>query len=62
MQLHNILILGYITFFTEKISQRKQQRRFGNQPKNMNAIEDFCERFDRAVKNTLDQVLYKTGF
>ena len=42
-------------FLTEKITQRKRQHG-GQGQKSFNAIEKFCERFDKAVKNTLAQV------
>ena len=38
-------------FITEKISERKEQDG-DTGPKSNSAIEDFCDRFDRAVKNT----------
>ena len=45
----------HIYLNTEKITQRKQQHG-GPGQKSFNAIEEFCERFDKAVKNTLAQV------
>ena len=35
---------------------RKQQTGGLGGPKPFNAIEEFCERFDKAVKNTMAQV------
>ena len=44
-----------LLFPPEKITQRKRQHG-GQGQKSFNAIEEFCERFDKAVKNTLAQV------
>ena len=44
-------------FFSEKITAKKEQEQL-MQPKPINAIEDFCARFDRAVRNSLNKVIY----
>ncbi len=54
----NELLILFV-HFVEKISFRKQQ--IGDQDrKSFSAIEEFCERFDKAVKNTLQQVSKST--
>ena len=39
---------------TEKIKVKKQQEGYKEPPRPLSAIEDFCERFDKAVRNNLD--------
>ena len=39
--------------FAEKIQVKKREVGYQDGPKPLTAIEDFCERFDRAVKNSL---------
>ena len=45
---------------TEKIQRKKEQEKYqpGGQGQKgiMNAIDDFCERFDRAVQNNATKV------
>ena len=38
---------------SEKIKSRKLKEGHEEPAKPLSAIEDFCERFDRAVKNTI---------
>ena len=41
----------FVSLFAEKISDRRKQDG-DTGPKPNSAIEEFCDRFDRAVKNT----------
>ena len=41
---------------SDKIHAKKMAVGYSEPPKPLSAIEDFCERFDKAVKNTFPKV------
>ena len=51
-----VCIVTFGVCCTEKIQVKKREVGYQETAKPLTAIEDFCERFDRAVKNTSTNV------
>ena len=56
MQNYKLFIIHYFCDFVDKIQARKQMEAEKGITRTMNPIDDFCERFDRAVQRNVPEV------